>query len=192
MGGFRCSLGGGAGVSHEFRSILVCVDLCPIHVWEGRGARTQPTNWEQARPTRGSGKSPSRTQCGTRGDHAEQARQQPPNAADAERAIGNQAPPSTHGVPTACGTVNAVRRLEILVRGTDRWGRSRSAQVPPRSANGKGEEQHSQTGRGSHTRKDRGECSGQGREGQQGRGGSKDSGNRASEWRSREHAHGRL
>ena len=52
----------------------------------------------------------------------------------------------------------------------------------PRSANGQGEEQHNHTSRGSHTRRDEGECSRQGG-GQRGTGGNQDSGNRNSDCR---------
>ena len=58
------------------------------------------------------------------------------------------------------------------------WDRSGCAQGAPRSANRQGEEQHSHTERGSHTRRDKGECSRQGGGGQRGRRGSQDSGNR--------------
>ena len=50
--------------------------------------------------------------------------------------------------------------------------------MSPRSANGKVEVQHSHTGCRSHTRMDKGECGGQEREAQRGRGGSKHNRNR--------------
>ena len=43
--------------------------------------------------------SPNRTQSNAQGNHEVEAPQQPPNAADAERATSNQAPPSLHEVP---------------------------------------------------------------------------------------------
>ena len=64
--------------------------------WE---ERTQQSNWEQGRPTHNGETSLSKTQSDAHGDHEEQAPQQPPNAADAEQAISNQAPPSPHGCP---------------------------------------------------------------------------------------------
>ena len=81
--------------------------------------------------------------------------------------------------PTARGTVNIVWRRAILVGGeAGKWDRSGCAQGAPRSANGQGEEQHSHTECGSHTKRDGGECSRQGGGGQRGRGGNQDSGNR--------------
>ena len=70
----------------------------------------QQSNREQGRPTHGGETSPCRTQSNAQGDHQEQALLQPPNAADAERAINNQAPPSPHEVPANSTRAGAVPR----------------------------------------------------------------------------------
>ena len=123
----------------------------------GCEARAQPTNWEQGRPTHSSGTSHSRTQCDAQGGHAERALQQPPNAVDAERAIGNQPPPlpphgacelhkvggctpragvPTQGLAVGSRAVTSPLRAGLsmscgdarsLCRGTGGRGRSRSA-----------------------------------------------------------------
>ena len=59
--------------------------------------------------------------------------------------------------------------------GAGGWDRRGCAQGAPGSANRQGEEQHRHTERGSHTRRDEGECSRQGGVGQRGRGGNQDS-----------------
>ena len=63
----------------------------------GRHARSQPIG-NRAAPHTAVGRAPAGHSAAHRG-HAERAPQQPPNVADAERAIGNQAPPSLHEVP---------------------------------------------------------------------------------------------
>ena len=119
------------------------------------------------------------------GDHEVRAPQQPPNAADAELAISKQAPPSLHEVPATPARVGAApctpggarhgggNRVVTSQPRTGQstscgdvksscgraggWDKSGCAQGAPRSANGQGEEQHSHTERGSHTRRDKGE-----------------------------------
>ena len=68
---------------------------------------------------------------------------------------------------------NIVWRRAILGGGGDRSGCTQGAH---RSANGQGEEQHRHTECGSHTKRDEDECSGQGGEGQRGRGGKRTAG----------------
>ena len=155
--------------------------------WE---ERTQPRNWEQGRNTHCGEASPNRRQSNAQGDHEVRATKKPPNAADAERAISNQAPPSLHEVPANSTRVGAAphalggarhgggnRAMTSQLRvgqstscgdvqsswgggGAGRWDRSGCAQGAPRSANGHGKEQHSRTECGSHTRRDEGKCSG--------------------------------
>ena len=149
-----------------------------------------------------------KTHSNAQGDHEVRAQQQPPNAAHAERAISEQAPPSLYEVPaystragaaprapggarhgggnravtsqlrtgqsTSCGDVNSA------YRGAGGWDRSGCAKGATKSANRCGEEQHRHTGCGSHTRRDEGEHSRQGRGAQQGRRGNQD---REPEWR---------
>ena len=163
--------------------------------WE---ERKQQSNWAQGRPTHGSETSPYRTHNNTQGNHEVRALPQPPNAAQAERAISKHPPPlplqGAHVLhkgrncalragrcpprgwqqgldqPTAHGTVHVVRRCETLVPGgAGGWDRRGCATGAPRSANRQGEEQHRQTERGSHTRRDKGEHSKQGGGVQQGR-----------------------
>ena len=66
--------------------------------------------------------------------------------------------------------------------GAGGWDRRGCATWAPRSANRQGEEQHRHTERGSHTRRDKGECSKQGGGAQQGRRDNQNSGNREPEW----------
>ena len=82
-------------------------------------------------------------------------------------------PPSTH----QCWCQQKKNEHQIGRNGAGGWDRSGCAQGAPRSANGQGEEQQSHKERGSHTRRDEGECSRQGGGGQRGRGGSQDGGN---------------
>ena len=82
--------------------------------------------------------------------------------------------------PTACGTVNVVRRREIRIHGGrwvgQEWVRKRGTQERQQT----GEEQHRYKERGTHTRRDEGEHSRQGGGAQQGRRGHQD---REPEWR---------
>ena len=82
------------------------------------------------------------------------------------------------GQSTSCGDVQS-----SWGGGAGKWDRSGCAQGAPRSANGQGEEQHSHTECGSHTKRDGGECSRQRGGGQRGRGGNQNTGNREPERR---------
>ena len=175
--------------------------------WE---EHTQQSNWAQGRPTHGTETSPNKTHSTARGDHEVRALQQPPNAAHAEQAISKQAPPppSRYEVPANSTTAGAAPRapggachggdnravtsqlctgqstsygdVKSAYGGAGGWDRSGCAKGAPRRANTQGEEQHSHTGCGSHTRRDEGEHSRQGAGAQQGRRGNQD---REPEWR---------
>ena len=167
--------------------------------WE---EHTQQSNWAQGRPTHGNETSTNRTHSNAQGDHEVRAQQQPPNVAHAERAIGKQAPPSLYRVsanstregdaPRAPGgarhgggnrAVTSQPRagqstshgdVESAYGGGKRLGQEWMCKMGPLSANGQGEEQHSHTGRGSHTRRDEGEHNEQGGGAQQAKRGNRD------------------
>ena len=110
-----------------------------------------------------------KTHSNAQGDHEVRAQQQPPNAAHAERAISEQAPPSLYEVPAYCTRAGAVHRtlggahhgggnravtsqprtgqstsygdVNSAYRGAGGWGRSGCANGAPRSTNTRGEEQ---------------------------------------------------
>ena len=125
------------------------------------------------------------------------ALQQPPNAAHAERAISNQAPPlalrgacelhkgggctpragrcpprggnrAVTSQPRA-GKSTSYGDVKSAYGGAGGWDRSGCANGAPKSANKQGEEQHRHRERGSHTKRDEGEHSRQGGGAQQGR-----------------------
>ena len=170
----------------------------------------QQSNWAQSRPTHSRETSPNRTHNNTQGNHEVRALQQPPNAAQAERAISKHLRPSLYKVPTYSTRAGAVPRAPggTLHGGGNRgvtsqphtgqstlygdvkssygggaggWGRSGCAKGAPRSANRQGEEQHRHTEAGGHTRREKGEHSRQGGGAQQGRRGNQNSGNREPE-----------
>ena len=83
--------------------------------WE---ERKQQSNWAQSRPTHGSEMSPNRTHNNTQGNHEVRVLQQTPNAAHAERAIGNPPPPpSTRCSRTPQGWGLCPARREVPAMG---------------------------------------------------------------------------
>ena len=70
--------------------------------------------------------------------------------------------------------------VKSVYGGAGGWDRNGCTKGAPKSANRQGAEQHRHTGRGSHTKMDEGEHSGQGRGAQQGR---RDNQDRGPEWR---------
>ena len=95
--------------------------------WE---ERKQQNNWAQGRPTHGSETSPNRTHNKTQGNHEVRARQQPPNAAHAERTISKPPPPSLYKVPTFSTRVGAAPRAP---GGARHGGGNRAVNSQPRT-----------------------------------------------------------
>ena len=165
----------------------------------------QQNSWAQGRPTHGSETSPNRTHSKTQGNHEVRALQQPPNAAQAERAISKH-PRSLYKVPTYSTrpgaapcvpggarhgggnrAVNSQPRMgqstlygdvKSSYGGAGEWDRRGCATWAPSSATRQGEEQHRHTKRGSHTKGDTGGHTSQGGGAQQGRRGYQNGGKR--------------
>ena len=98
---------------------------------------TKPTG-NKGRPTHDGETSPGRTQSDaqsdTQGDHEERAPQQPPNAADAERAISNQPPPPPLPPPaTRCPRTPRGQELWRAPGGARHRGGSSATSSPQRT-----------------------------------------------------------